>query len=416
MKQNTRLMFLTPILVALLSGWCGKPDDPPKVPTPTPTPTPQVVKTTAPPRAVVNTEKEVTFFPGYGYRDGKNWKVHLRGWAHKPRTPAGPFVALFAQIKGMCGNLGTKNLEARAADFYADDKSLEAVAVKFDSDPENKNYSLKISGIDGIVEKDLVLTDDQAKQLLDKQHSANGWLTYHAVSKEHTGLGRIRLIESDPNGISLISDIDDTIRVTGVPAGKDTVVKNVFCDEFKPLPNMEERYRALGDIPVHYVSGGPEQLFGKIYDSFIATGIFPEGTFHLRFLPKPVLLREAARSVMKLGTGTMNGTLDHKLKQVRILMDRFPDRKFILSGDSGEVDPEVYSQIRKERPAQVKEIWIRDVINDKATNDFRLGGMQVIEVTPPVCVENEHFTNLSAMIKKSYPTVEYKRNTAAPCK
>ena len=99
--------------------------------------------------------------------------------------------------------------------------------------------------------------------------------------------GRVRLIEPGA-GESLISDIDDTIKITQVPAAKEIVLRNTFCLEFKPVlePDMAAQYKGRGDIPVHYISGGPEQLFGPLYDYLISgAGGFPEGTFHLKFFP-----------------------------------------------------------------------------------------------------------------------------------
>ena len=61
-----------------------------------------------------------------------------------------------------------------------------------------------------------------------------------------------------------------------------------------------------------------------------------------------------------------------RVEKIKGLMEKFPDRQFTLVGDSGEVDPEVYNEIKKWRSAQVKEIIIRDVINDDVVNHFRL--------------------------------------------
>ena len=108
---------------------------------------------------------------------------------------------------------------------------------------------------------------------------------------------------------------------------------------------------------------------------------------------------------------SLGATYDHKLHEITTLMERFPDRKFILVGDSGEVDPEVYNEIKKKRPAQVKEIVIRDVINDDLVNHFRLAGMTVIPVNPPICVEDKHFKNLLEKMKQFHPET-YNRNPA----
>lgn len=408
MKLHTHLAFPVILMAALISGWCDGHEPPP------PTPTPPALTTTAPKRLQVTTEKEVTFYPTYGYREGTNWNIHLRGWVHEDR----PLLHKSLEKVSNCSESEMSNFRSRSADLLDDDKTLEKVVVKFVSDPDEKAYEFSKSKSDGIVKLDLVLTDEQAKQLLGKPGSSNGWLTYRAVSKDHTGLGRVRLIEPDPNGVSLISDIDDTIKITEVPAGQHTVLRNTFCLDFKSVlePDMAAKYKALGDIPVHYVSGGPEQLFGPLYDFLITgPGGFPEGTFHLKFFPKTLFSSETTKNLIHFVASSLDVTYAHKLHEITTIMDRFPDRKFILVGDSGEIDPEVYNEIRKKRPTQVKEIWIRDVINDDVVNHFRLAGMTVFLVNPPVCAEDKHFKHLSAKIKQSYPKETYVRNSAPPC-
>jgi len=79
-----------------------------------------------------------------------------------------------------------------------------------------------------------------------------------------------------------------------------------------------------------------------------------------------------------------NVTFEQKVSQISEIMQRFPERKFILVGDSGEKDPEVYREIKKEFPNQVQEIKIRDVVNDREKNQSRLEGMTIIEAVFPV--------------------------------
>jgi hypothetical protein len=409
--RHTRLVLLATLLGALLSGWCGNTEPKPKD---GPPPLPTSAKPAAPARLQVLTEKEVTFYPTYGYKDAKGWNIDLRGWVHEDR----PQLHRLLEILSNCSEAEMGNFRSRSADLLDDDKTFEKVIIKFDSDPDDKPYELSRSLSDGIVKLNLVLTDEKATQLLGTQASSNGWLTYRAVSSEHTGLGRVRLIEPDPNGVSLVSDIDDTIKITEIPAGTDIVLRNTFCLDFKSVrePDMAMKYKALGDIPIHYVSGGPEQLFGPLYDYLITgEGGFPEGTFHLKFFPKTLFSRETTRNLRDFIMSSLEVTYQHKLKEITTLMERFPDRKFILVGDSGEVDPEVYNEVRKRRPEQVKEIWIRDVINDELVNQFRLEGMTVIPVNPPICIESKHFAHLAAKMKEIYPTKTYQRNMAPPC-
>lgn len=406
MQLHARLLFLNVLLAALLSGWCGNTNPKPKD---EPPPLPSPAQAAAPARPQVLTGKEVTFYPTYGYKDANGWNINLRGWVHEDRRELNKLLGGFRE----CSKEEMGNFKSRTADLLDDNKPNEEVVIKFSSDPDDKPYTLSKSKADGIVELKLVLSDDKAKQL---QGSSNGWLTYHAVSDGHTGMGRVRLIEPG-SGDSLISDIDDTIKVTEIPAGNETVLKNTFCHPFKPVPEPEmvKLYKDIGDNPVHYVSGGPERLFGPLYDSLITgPGGFPEGTFHLRFLPRPSSL-EALSTLINSVKSPLDETYKHKLREITILMDRFPERKFILVGDSGEVDPEVYNELRKRRPKQIKEIIIRDVINDNLVNHFRLEGMTVIPVNPPICVESKHFAHLKEKMKETYPTKIYQRNTASPC-
>lgn len=410
MKFHTLLATPVILMAALIFGWCGKGQSPLPTPLPLQSSTPA-----APARLPVQTEKEVTFYPTYGYRAGTNWNAQLRGWVHEDRKAQAEGTVRILKHVAKCNDAEVSLVRSRSADFVDDNKTSEKVVVKFDSDPEDKAYEFTRSKSDGIVRLDLVLSDDQAKRLQEQQKSPNGWLTYRAVSKDHTGLGRVRLIEPDPNGVSLISDIDDTIKLTEVPAGKDTVLRNTFCLDFKSVvvPDMAATYKGLGDIPVHYVSGGPEQLFGPLYDFLITgPGGFPEGTFHLKFFSSHPSLESASNLMQFLGS-SLAVTYKHKLNEITELMNRFPERKFILVGDSGEIDPEVYNEIRKQRPAQVQEIRIRDLLNDKAVNSFRLAGMTVIPVDPIVCVEDKHFEKLVDKMKEHHKE-QYVRNPACP--
>jgi phosphatidate phosphatase APP1 len=58
-----------------------------------------------------------------------------------------------------------------------------------------------------------------------------------------------------------------------------------------------------------------------------------------------------------------NVTFEQKVSQISEIMEHFPERKFILVGDSGEKDPEVYREIKKKFCNQVQEIMIRDVVS-----------------------------------------------------
>jgi hypothetical protein len=390
-------------------------------------------------RETVGNGIEVTFYPAYGYREGADWLIPMRTWVHENRhstggrvTQLGKRITQLNKIREKAGELATtfvcagedeNVLKQRLQDFSADDIDEEQIEIQFDFDSVGERYRLVGSkrpngGSDhnGLIESMLKLPDAKAQQLIkdQDQHSAKGWLTYHAVStdsngKVFAGKGRIRLIE--PEGTSVVTDIDDTIKVSEVPAELPIVLRNTFCREFVAASGMAKMYRDWGDdVAFHYVSGGPWQLYGPLYDYLISVpGGYPEGTFHFNYFPKNVrsedtreiLKRAVADFLFESKLGSLKDTYDHKQTKIKELMDRFPRRTFIFVGDSGEMDPEVYRWF-KDNPkysAQVQEIWIRDVVNDAEINPDRLRGMKIITAEPKICATQKHYHQVRAMIK-----------------
>jgi phosphatidate phosphatase APP1 len=66
----------------------------------------------------------------------------------------------------------------------------------------------------------------------------------------------------------------------------------------------------------------------------------------------------------------------YKQDKLRILFKTYPKRVFLLFGDSGEKDPEIYRQIASEFPGRVKGIFINNVTGGKQT-DARFQGVQL---------------------------------------
>ncbi|MCC5907181.1 MAG: App1 family protein [Balneolaceae bacterium] len=71
-------------------------------------------------------------------------------------------------------------------------------------------------------------------------------------------------------------------------------------------------------------------------------------------------------------------TYSHKMNQITTILEHFPERQFILIGDSGQYDPELYRDIRSYYPGQIKQIFIRDIVNAREENPDRLKGMDII--------------------------------------
>ncbi|KAF9999847.1 hypothetical protein BGZ80_003313 [Entomortierella chlamydospora] len=160
-------------------------------------------------------------------------------------------------------------------------------------------------------------------------------------------VGTVNLI--DPEGVSIISDIDDTIKETNILAGATIVLRNTFLKEMRDVPGMADVYMQWWKhgAALHYVSNSPWQLIPSLLD-FFRNHKFPPGSAHLRLTD----------SMLKTYFMTPG---EHKRKSIREILTDFPQRKFILIGDSGEIDMEIYTQIAVDFPDQIFKIFIRDI-------------------------------------------------------
>jgi hypothetical protein len=335
--------------------------------------------------------KEVTVYNSYGYRDPADrnmWLVPMRVWVHDNRDF--PFVE--DAIENWAIGHFEKDLERQLTDdekarlrsclanFIADDKSDESVRFTFTDDAAGTAFRFTQNTThNGVIEENIHIPDELVRACYARQAAGTRWLEIEAhTGDDHgSGKGRIRFLE--PEGLSVISDIDDTIKVSHVPAGKRAVLRNTFLKLFQPAEGMRERYLkfvdeagASADTCFHYVSGSPWQLYGPLSRFLFEQEHFPSGTVHMKNLRKNLLDRGALRDIMAFAVGGDLATLDQKVRQITNLMIHMPRRKFILAGDSGEKDPEVYRAIRKLFPDQVLKVYIRDVLGE------RLTGMEVI--------------------------------------
>ncbi|MCJ2015774.1 App1 family protein [Methylobacterium sp. J-076] len=180
-------------------------------------------------------------------------------------------------------------------------------------------------------------------------------------------------IPSASCGFVVVSDIDDTVMRTGV-ANKLTMLWRLFVEDAESrvaFPGVTSLYRALhagasgGDgNPMLYVSRAPWGLYEMLTEFFQRHGI-PAG---------PVLfLREWGLSWTH---PLPRKAKDHKQALIRHMLDLYRTLPFVLIGDSGQHDPEVYAQIVADHPGRVKAVYIRNVSRTAARTEevVRLAG------------------------------------------
>jgi phosphatidate phosphatase APP1 len=231
----------------------------------------------------------------------------------------------------------------RAALFLADNERGKRLSVRI----AGRVHGLARSEANGHFRSTLTLSREEVKR-----HAKGGVLAYEVVTAAgDTRRFRGRVILPPPTGISVISDIDDTIKISHV-LDRDELLRHTFAKPFEAVPGMGAAYAAWAErgATFHFVSSSPWQLY-PFLGPFAEREGFPPAAFHL----KSVRLKD--RTLLNL----FKSSRETKPPVIRAILRRYPRHRFILVGDSGEQDPEVYGGIARESPQRVVHVFIRRV-------------------------------------------------------
>lgn len=164
--------------------------------------------------------------------------------------------------------------------------------------------------------------------------------------------GRVFVSPVDTRSWGVVSDIDDTILETHVTQKKHMLKNLLFANGLtaRPIPGMATVYQKLAEegFGFHYLSGSPINLHQRLR-AFLKHQAFPEGSMDLRHWG------------IGPNTDAILSSSTYKLQRLQKLFQCFPQRHFLLIGDSGEKDSEIYQAIYKAFPRQVLGIAIHRV-------------------------------------------------------
>lgn len=174
-----------------------------------------------------------------------------------------------------------------------------------------------------------------------------------------TAVGRV-LVPPATAKFAVISDLDDTVVRTGATSAR-ALLRSVFLENARtrlPFPGVAALYQALRDgasgdenNPIFYVSSSPWNLH-DVLSEFLAIREIPEG---------PIMLRDWGLTDREL-LPTSHGS--HKLEAIRDIIELYPTLPFLLIGDSGQEDPEIYREVVARYPSRITAIYIRNVTPD----------------------------------------------------
>lgn len=304
-------------------------------------------------------DEQIAFYPTIGQRvPGKNaWRLEIHGCVFEPETRGLTLAALREALDLKDIELTPaeqKIFNERARLFLVDHERGKQVVARLG----HRVFNAGTSKADGHFTGEIQLSGDEERQVREAS-GCGGWIKFSVelpAGDARAFAGEAALLED--TGLSVISDIDDTIKVTQV-RDRRAMLRNTFLRPFEPAPGMAELYQELARsnrAEFHYVSASPWQLYPPLAEFVRASG-FPSGTFALK------KFRWKDRSFLSLFADPEK----YKPAVIEPLLKRFPDRRFVLIGDSGERDPEVYAALARKHPQQIMRIWIRDVTDEPAT-------------------------------------------------
>ena len=204
---------------------------------------------------------------------------------------------------------------------------------------------------------------DVALELSAPPDAAESWheVELELLHPDSPGAGPVRstghVLVPGRARFAVISDLDDTVvhsSATNVMKMAWIVVRNNAYTRL-PFPGVSAFYEALRrgpedglENPIFYVSSSPWNIYDLLEDFLDVHGI-PAG---------PLFLKDWSPT-------TLGKHHDHKLGIIRTLLARYSELPFVLIGDSGEEDPEIYRQAVVEHPGRIEAVYIRDVTSDE---------------------------------------------------
>ncbi len=298
-----------------------------------------------------NAEPKLVLYPGYLSRRKSDWKLTIAG--HVIQDKEITFrkrVLLRILQKAMKVSpeaLASELFRERIQPFVASGE--KGLRIKLQVGDEK--FLLKSrTRRNGQFRGNVVLERKFALELLAQSRDTQGFIecaaSIGATQKKSSG----QIMVLPKKGLSIVSDIDDTIKVTEVGNVRE-LLANTFLRDFESIEGMAEVYQQWQKCGAmfHYVSSSPWQLFEPLVRLQVDGG-FPNGSIHLRsFRLRDQMFKRVNEE--RRGKGGV----------IRLLIKNMPKRKFLLVGDSGERDPGIYRKICLRYPDKIRGLFIRQV-------------------------------------------------------
>lgn len=299
----------------------------------------------------IKSDEQVVLFNTDAYLDEtrENWHIPIHAWVYENDFDWPQKQLFHKSVHALYGiSLDKSNRDIfhqRTSFFTADNERNKRLVVTIGQ----HSYLINATGANGHSRDEIIVPAGTIEVTHDGQIMPINVELKSGDDRQFQGA--VRFLQ--PHGLSIISDIDDTIKNSYV-LNKKQLIKATFYERFIAIPEMVNAYRHCFEfgVDLHLVSSSPWQLYSDL-TAFLSESQFPWAQLSL----KSIRFKDSSfLNLFKSGEIT-------KPQQIRALIERFPQRQFILIGDSGEADPEAYSIIAETYPENIAAILIRQVTN-----------------------------------------------------
>jgi len=290
---------------------------------------------------------------------GGDWAVPVQAWIYRTNQKRHRIRMAICRKLLVQMRHGIKDIDAEAERRYEERGRLifrtlvfrggernTVLEVKFDND--SVWMPLPPTTGDGRVKAEFVLSNEVVQRAVDGRLGMTVRIPQSKAGGQSV-VARAEVLLTEPEGVLVVSDIDDTVKVTEVFMGKDQVVRNTFLEEFRPVNGMATLYNSWAKdfgATFAFVSNSPPEFLEPLREFLWDSG-FPRAPVQLRPLGGKKELR-----------------LEFKQVEIEDILAKYPHRKVVLVGDSGERDPMVCAELMRKHPEQVIKVLIRQVHPD----------------------------------------------------
>lgn len=311
----------------------------------------------------IKDDEVVILLPTFATRTKDTWRMPVEAWVFEPEEDdlvRGAALEAVEEALEASDLSKDEDVVKSLRPFVVDNESGKTVVVRYG----DRAGVVGRSGGDGRCHGMLSLPAAVASSVARRPLRGGPlWVDLRVILPEDDARefdGHVMLLEDE--GISVVSDIDDTIKITEVH-DKKKLIENTFVEPFRGCPGVRGLYKAWAKqgAAFHYVSNSPLPLIGALHE-FIDDSGLPHGSISL----KP--FRWSDGTFLDL----FDAPADHKQGVIEEIIDAFEERKFVLVGDTGERDPEIYGDIARENPGRVLAIYVRRTEPDSPALQTRL--------------------------------------------